>query len=108
MRVHVDSADSLNGRLGFDFGRNFTGADGRNFGQVYLRTGVHHDFLGKTKVRMNEYSFKDHSIGTRVYYGIGGEASFSNKFKAFGMVNRESGSRLKTDFQVKFGMKYLF
>lgn len=108
MRVRVDSADSLNGRVGFDFGRNFTSAEGKNVGQVYLRTGVNHDFLGKTKVRMNEYSFKDHSIGTRIYYGIGGEASVSNKFKFFGQINRESGSRLKTDFQVKFGMKYLF
>ena len=108
MKVHVDSANSLNGRIGFDFGRSFTGVDGNNIGQVYLRAGVNHDFLGKTKVRMNEFSFKDHSIGTRVYYGIGGEGAISNKFKVFGQINRESGSRLKTDFQVKFGLKYLF
>lgn len=108
MKVRVDSANSLNGRIGFDFGRNFTGADGKNIGQVYLRTGVNHDFLGKTKVRMNEFSFKDHSIGTRIYYGVGGEGVISNKLKVFGQINRESGSRLKTDFQVKFGLKYLF
>lgn len=108
MKVHADSANSLNGRIGFDFGRSFTGVDGNNIGQVYLRAGVNHDFLGKMKVRMNEFSFKDHSIGTRVYYGIGGEGAISNKFKVFGQINRESGSRLKTDFQVKFGLKYLF
>lgn len=108
MKVHVNSANSLNGRIGFDFGRNFTGANGKNIGQVYLRAGVNHDFLGKTKVRMNEFSFKDHSIGTRVYYGIGGEGAISNNFKVFGQINRESGSRLKTDFQVKFGLRYLF
>lgn len=108
MKVRVDSANSLNGRIGFDIGRNLTGADGKNIGQVYLRTGVNHDFLGKTKVRMNEFSFKDHSIGTRIYYGVGGEGVISNKLKVFGQINRESGSRLKTDFQFKFGLKYLF
>ncbi|WP_293701758.1 autotransporter outer membrane beta-barrel domain-containing protein [uncultured Parasutterella sp.] len=108
MKVHVDSANSLNGRIGLDLGRNFTDLEGNNIGQLYLRTGVNHDFLGKTKVRMNEFSFKDHSIGTRIYYGVGGEGVISNKFKVFGQINRESGSRLKTDFQVKFGLKYLF
>lgn len=108
MRVQVNSADSLNGRIGLDLGRSFTDTEGNSKGQIYLRTGLNHDFLGKNKVRMNEYSFREQSIGTRLYYGIGGEAVVSNKFKVFGQINRESGSRLKTDFQLKLGMKYLF
>lgn len=108
MKVRVKSTDSLNGRLGVDLGRNFRNREGKLSGQVYLRGGVRHDFLGKTSVQMNEFSFKDHSIGTRVYYGIGAETLLKERLKAFAQINRESGSRLKTDFQIKVGLKYLF
>ena len=108
MKVRVKSADSLNGRLGVDLGRNFRNGEGKLSGQVYLRGGIRHDFLGRTSVQMNEFSFKDRSIGTRVYYGIGAESLLKDRLKAFAQINRESGSRLKTDFQIKVGLKYLF
>lgn len=108
MRVHVKAVDSLNGRVGFDFGKNFIDAEGKFSGQLYLRAGVNHDFLGKTSIQMNEFSFKDKSAGTRIYYGIGGEAVIKDRLKAFVQINRESGNRLKTDFQTKVGLKYLF
>ena len=108
MKVRVKSADSLNGRLGVDLGRNFRNGEGKLSGQVYLRGGIRHDFLGRTSVQMKEFSFKDRSIGTRVYYGIGAESLLKDRLKAFAQINRESGSRLKTDFQIKVGLKYLF
>lgn len=108
MKVRVKSTDSLNGRLGVDLGRNFRNEEGTLSGQVYLRGGVRHDFLGRTSIQMNEFSFKDRSIGTRVYYGIGAESLLKDRLKAFAQINRESGSRLKTDFQIKVGLKYLF
>ena len=108
MKVRVKSTDSLNGRLGIDLGKNFRSKEGKLSGQVYLRGGVRHDFLGRTSIQMNEFSFKDRSIGTRVYYGIGAESLLKDRLKAFAQINRESGSRLKTDFQIKVGLKYLF
>ena len=108
MKVRVKSTDSLNGRLGIDLGKNFRSKEGKLSGQVYLRGGVRHDFLGRTSIQMNEFSFKDRSIGTRVYYGIGAESLLKDRLKAFAQINRESGRHLKTDFQIKVGLKYLF
>ena len=108
MKVRVKSTDSLNGRLGIDLGKNFRSKEGKLSGQVYLRGGVKHDFLGRTSIQMNEFSFKDRSIGTRVYYGIGAESLLKDRLKAFAQINRESGRHLKTDFQIKVGLKYLF
>lgn len=108
MSVKLRSNNSLNGRLGVVAGQKFSGKEGKGAGQVYVRAGVDHEFLGKTKMDMNEFSFEDRSIGTRVYYGLGGEAVVNESFKVFGQVNREHGSRMKTDFQVKIGLKYIF
>ena len=44
----------------------------------------------------------------RVYYGIGAESLLKDRLKAFAQINRESGRHLKTDFQIKVGLKYLF
>lgn len=108
MSVNLRSNNSLNGRLGVVAGQKFSGKEGKSAGQVYVRAGVYHEFLGKTKMDMNEFSFEDRSIGTRVYYGLGGEAVVNKSFKVFGQVNREHGSRMKTDFQFKAGLKYIF
>lgn len=108
MNVHLNNSSSLNGRLGLNLGQKFFSNSGNEIGQIYLRGGVMHDFLGKSRVHMNEYSFKTQSLGTRAYYGVGGEAVVSNRVKLFGQINRESGSKLKSDFQVKAGLKYIF
>lgn len=108
MNVNLHSNNSLNGRLGVVAGQKFSGREGKSAGQVYVRAGVDHEFLGKTKMDMNEFSFEDRSIGTRVYYGLGGEAVINKTFKIFGQVNREHGCRMKTDFQFKAGLKYIF
>lgn len=108
MSVNLRSNNSFNGRLGVVAGQKFSGKEGMSAGQVYVRAGVDHEFLGKTKMDMNEFSFEDRSIGTRVYYGLGGEAVVNKTFKVFGQVNREHGSRMKTDFQFKAGLKYIF
>lgn len=108
MSVKLRSNNSLNGRLGVVAGQKFSGKEGKSAGQVYVRVGVDHEFLGKTKMDMNEFSFEDRSIGPRVYYGLGGEAVVNKSFKVFGQVNREHGSRMKTDFQFKAGLKYIF
>ena len=108
MSVHAKAANSLNGRIGIDVGKSFYDADGKALGKIYLKGGVNHEFLGKSVIQMNEFSFKDHSIGTRFYYGLGGEINIQDRVKAFAQITRESGNSFKTDFQFKVGLKYLF
>lgn len=107
MRVSVKDGKSLTGRVGIDIGKNFLIAD-KKPAQVYLRGGVRHEFLGKTKAQLNEFNFEDKSLGTRAYYGVGFEVRAKDRVKLYAQLNRESGHRIKTDVQVRFGASIFF
>ena len=108
MKVKIDDSDSLNMRLGLTAGRSFNRPDGQNVGNLYVKAGVNHDFLGKTKIRMNEFDFKTRSLGTRFYFGVGGELVIGNQWKAFAQIGGEHGNRLNVDLSCKAGIKYSF
>lgn len=98
MKVKVNSSDSLNMRVGLAAGRAFNSPDGQRTGSLFVKAGVNHDFLGKTKIRMNEFDFKTRSLGTRFYFGVGGEYAFGNQWKAFAQIGGEHGNRLNGGF----------
>ena len=108
MKVKIDHSDSLNMRFGFSAGRSFNNPNGQSAGSLYVKAGVNHDFLGKTKIRMNEFDFKTRSLGTRFYFGVGGEYAFGNQWKAFAQIGGEHGNRLNVDLSCKAGLKYTF
>ena len=108
MKVKIDDSDSLNMRLGLTAGRSFNRPGGQNVGNLYVKAGVNHDFLGKTKIRMNEFDFKTRSLGTRFYFGVGGELVIGNQWKAFAQIGGEHGNRLNVDLSCKAGIKYSF
>lgn len=108
MKVKIDDSDSLNMRLGVTAGRSFNHPDGRSAGNLYVKAGMNHDFLGKTKIRMNEFDFKTRSLGTRFYFGVGGELIIGNQWKAFAQIGGEHGNRLNVDLSCKAGIKYSF
>ena len=107
MNVSVKDGKSLTGRIGVDIGKNFLIAD-KKPAQVYVQGGVMHEFLGKTKARLNEFSFEDKSLGTRAYYGLGFEVKAKDRVKFFAQLNRESGHRIKSDLQFRVGASILF
>ena len=108
MKVKIDDSDSLNMRLGLTAGRSFNRPGGQNVGNLYVKAGVNHDFLGKIKIRMNEFDFKTRSLGTRFYFGVGGELVIGNQWKAFAQIGGEHGNRLNVDLSCKAGIKYSF
>lgn len=107
MDVSVKDGKSLTSRVGVDIGKNFLIGD-KKPAQVYLRGGVLHEFLGKTKTQLNEFNFEDESLGTRAYYGVGFEVRAKDRVKLYAQLNRESGHRIKTDVQVRFGASIFF
>lgn len=107
MNVSVKDGKSLTGRIGVDIGKNFLIAD-KKPAQVYVQGGVMHEFLGRTKARLNEFSFEDKSLGTRAYYGLGFEVKAKDRVKFFAQLNRESGHRIKSDLQFRVGASILF
>ena len=108
MRVKQGHFNSLTGRLGIAAGKEFLAQEGSKAGQVYLRAGVKHEFLGDAKLYLNDIKFKDDMIGTRVYYGLGTDWTTAKNVKFYGHVEWENGAHYTKDMEVQFGLKYSF
>lgn len=107
MKVDVEDFNSLTGRAGIVAGKDFN-CEKNTFGQAYIKFGFQNEFLGKTKAYLNEYRFKDHSIGSSFYYGAGAAIQAGKHVKVYGQISRASGSKIKNDIQIRAGLKYLF
>ena len=108
MTVKQDNFDSLTGRLGVAAGKVIKDALGNHRGQMYARLGVNHEFLGDQTIKVNDIRFSDDLIGSRVYYGFGGEWLPTENFKVYGHVERERGSGYTKEFEASIGVKYMF
>lgn len=108
MTVEQDDFNSLTGRLGIAYGNVFRDALGNDIGQIYARLGINHEFLGEQTIKVNDIRFNDDLIGTRVYYGLGGEWMPTENLKVFAHVERENGSHYTKEFELSLGVKYLF
>lgn len=112
MKIDQDSTDSLTGRAGLVFGRRSLDADGTFMGDFYLKAGLLYEFLGDQTLRVNGESFDLDGLGTRVYYGFGGERYLSRhgdeSVKLYGQFERQEGNDFTQDFEFRFGLKYVF
>lgn len=108
MTVEQDNFDSLTGRLGVVLGRDFFNPQGNMCGQIALRTGVQHEFLGDQGVEINDIRFEDDLLGTRFYYGIEADWSPREDLKLYGFIEREEGSHYTKEFEFSVGLKYSF
>ncbi len=107
MKVDVKDFNSLTGRVGAVAGKRFNfGSD--SYAQVYIKSGIQNEFLGKTKAYLNQFRFDDNSLGSRFYYGAGADVQTGKNFKFYGQVSRSTGPKLKNDVQVKIGFNYQF
>ncbi|MFU0841801.1 MAG: hypothetical protein ACFWTZ_04225 [Burkholderia sp.] len=112
MKIDQDSTDSLTGRAGLVFGRRSLDADGTFMGDFYLKAGLLYEFLGDQTLRLNGESFDLDGLGTRVYYGFGGERYLSRhgdeSVKLYGQFERQEGNNFTQDFEFRLGLKYVF
>lgn len=112
MDVHQDSADSLTGRAGLLWGKRLLEEDGTFVGDLYLKGGLIHEFLGDQKVRLNSERFDLDGLGTRWYYGFGGERYISRRgdesAKIYGQFERVEGHRFTTEYEFRLGLKFCF
>ena len=107
MSVSQDDMDSLNGRLGFLFGRKFRAKD-NTWAQVYFKGGVNHEFLDDQKIRINDVKYSDDFIGTRGYYGFGLDWQFSRNARLWAQLEREEGNGYTKEIEASIGVKYRF
>ena len=108
MKVEQGNFNSLTGRLGVAAGHEVRDANGKPRGQVYLRTGLKHEFLGKQTLHANDVKFKDKLVGTRAYYGFATDWNLAKNLKVYGHVERENGSHYTKEIEVMAGVKYSF
>ena len=109
MTVHQGSADSLTGRLGVVGGRRLLADDGEFLGDLYLKAGVLREFLGEQTVAVNGTDFEIGDLGTRWYYGYGGERylvrSGGQSVKLYGQFERTEGNRFDASYEARLGIK---
>jgi outer membrane autotransporter protein len=109
MTVHQGSADSLTGRLGIVGGRRLLADDGTFLGDLYLKGGVLREFLGDQTVAINGTDFEIGDLGTRWYYGFGGERylarSGGQSVKLYGQFERTEGNRFDASYEARLGIK---
>lgn len=108
MTVEQDNFDSLTSRLGVVVGRDFFNSQGNMCGQIALRAGIQHEFLGDQGVEINDIRFEDDLLGTRFYYGIEADWSPREDLKLYGFIEREEGSHYTKEFEFSVGLKYSF
>ncbi|MGN0918408.1 MAG: autotransporter outer membrane beta-barrel domain-containing protein, partial [Oxalobacter sp.] len=102
-KVRQDNYNSLTGRIG-----GVIGMQDKTLGNLHLRGGVKHEFGGQQKIRMDDIRFEDKLLGTRVYYGIGGDWNISKNARAYAYLEREDGAHYGKEFETSIGMKYQF
>ena len=100
-----DAVDSLMGRVGFAAGFKCPS----NFGNVYVRASVVHEFLGDATVTgangaVHTVDGKD----TWVEYGIGANFNVNKNTYVYADIERTEGAALEEDWRANVGVRFAF
>ncbi|MCG9097696.1 autotransporter family protein [Laribacter hongkongensis] len=107
MSVYQKSANSLTGRLGLVFGKDYSIDDSRRF-QWKAKLGASHEFLSNQKIYINDHEFNGAFKGARIYYGLGVDFYTKNNIKMFAEIQRENGKFIKQIWGGRLGLRYTF
>ncbi len=100
-----DAVDSLMGRVGFAAG--FKCPD--NFGDVYVRASVVHEFLGDSAVTgRNGNTLELNGEDTWVEFGIGANFNLNKSTYVYVDIERTEGAKLEEDWRANVGVRYAF
>lgn len=107
MHVSRPDIDSLTGRLGIALGKSNRNPDGKGL-QWHIDAGVLHEFADDATMTVNGESFTAPSLGTRLYYGLGGDYVLSRRTQVYGYVGQETGADYKSDCKAQIGIRVTF
>ncbi len=99
-----DSVDSLLGRVGFAAGFKCPS----NFGDVYVRASVVHEFLGDTTVRGGSAIHAVDGKDTWVEYCIGANFNVNKNTYVYADIERTEGAALEEDWRANVGVRFAF
>ena len=100
-----DSVESVIGRAGFAAGIQCP----NNFGSVYVRASVVHEFMGDAKVTgANGSTYSIDGKDTWFEYGIGANFNISRNVYAWADIERTAGAVLDEDWRGTVGVRYMW
>ena len=108
MIVRQDHLNSLTVRAGVATGYQWKDVNQKVYADVYAKVGIKHRLLGDQKVYVNSAEYEGDILGTRTYYGIGGNWKVTKNIALWGSVERELGQDYTQEYQVNLGARYMF
>ncbi|MFU0841021.1 MAG: hypothetical protein ACFWTZ_00115 [Burkholderia sp.] len=106
------SADSLIGRLGARFGRDFRFSEDLAPSKIYLKADVYREFSGDRSVILtgndDVYSREADAGDTWFTYGIGADFTLRKNVFFYADVEKSAGGDVDTEWQVNAGFRWAF
>ena len=108
MLVQQDDLDSLTVRAGVAVGHQWKDSQNNVIADAYLKGGIKHRFMGKQTVYVNTARYDGDILGTRFYYGMGGNWKVTEQVSLWGSLERESGHNYTQEYEALVGMRYVW
>jgi outer membrane autotransporter protein len=91
-------------------GTKLLDGDGTFLGDLYVKAGVLHEFMGTQHMILNDVTdFRIDGLKTRWYYGFGGERYIARagdaSMKIYGQLERTEGNRFDASYEARLGIK---
>ncbi len=107
MEIVQDNFSNVVGRVGFVAGQEF-GNLSQQQGLIYVKGGMKYNFHSEQSISVNGKNFKDNLLEQRFYYGVGMDIMRKQNWRLYSYAEREEGRSYMKDFEIGFGIKYLF
>ena len=106
VQYEMKSVDSLVGRIGLASGLQCP----NNMGEVYLRVGVAHEFMGDSTLGVNGgvRSYEKNGEDTWIEYAIGMNVNLSKSTYIYADLERTAGGDIDEDWRANVGLRYAF
>ena len=108
LKVRQKDYESLTGRLGGVFGKNFTSPETGRFGQAALHAGWKGSLFAGSGVTVNDVRFSDKLLYNRFYYGVSGYITQGENLSFYAYAESEKGQGYAKALEAGIGMKYRF
>lgn len=108
LKVRQKDYESLTGRLGGVFGKNFTSPETGRFGQAALHAGWKGSLFAGSGVTVNDVRFSDKLLYNRFYYGVSGYITQGENLSFYAYAESEKGRGYAKALEAGIGMKYRF
>ena len=107
-KFKLDSTDSLMTKVGVSAGLKCP----NNKGDLYVRAGLVHEFLGDSKLTTSmegyQTAIKADGKDTWVEYAIGAQYNVNKNTYIYADVERTGGAKIDEDWRANVGLRYAF